>query len=246
VLIRSLEKNIPQSQIWQCLVENGITLDKLQKEWKKKALFFIGKAQLKRGDYADAQKNLEDALGLIEKDPKLATQIGELRELIGEASLKDKKAKQKEKAVWARAFQKNKEGSKGSMYAYEDASDHKLNQPSMQTSTSTSTSASASARVGTPRHSPSMLFGGGGEKIDPLDIKIDLSDLGLKGSGSKKYAYGNDKKDKSAKGDKDKGDRGAVMKPFSQDIFDKYGIFLSLGVLGLIGGSFWLMRGRRN
>ncbi|KAJ1386490.1 hypothetical protein B484DRAFT_10634 [Ochromonadaceae sp. CCMP2298] len=86
VLIRYLEKSIPDSQIWKCLLESGITLDKLQKEWKKKALFFIGKAQLKRLDFADAAKNLEEALGLIDKDPKLAASVTELKGLIAEAT----------------------------------------------------------------------------------------------------------------------------------------------------------------
>jgi tetratricopeptide (TPR) repeat protein len=107
VLIHSLEKNIPAGQIWQCLLENGITSDKLRKEWKKKALFCIGKSELNRQNYQEAIERFEEALGLIVGDEALATQTKELRALLAEAQSKKLSEKKKEKATWSKAFRKN-------------------------------------------------------------------------------------------------------------------------------------------
>jgi len=107
VLIHSLEKNIPAGQVWQCLLENGITLDKLRKEWKKKALFCIGKSELNRQNYQEAIERFEEALGLIVGDEALATQTKELRALLAEAQSKKLSEKKKEKATWSKAFRKN-------------------------------------------------------------------------------------------------------------------------------------------
>jgi len=82
VLIHSLEKNIPNGQIWQCLLQNGITLDKLRKEWKKKALFCIGKSELNRQNYKEAMERFEEALNLIADDDTLIKQTKELRSLL--------------------------------------------------------------------------------------------------------------------------------------------------------------------
>lgn len=107
VLIHSLERNIPAGQVWQCLLENGITLDKLRKEWKKKALFCIGKSELNRQNYQEAIERFEEALGLIVDDEALATQTKELRTLLAEAQSKKLSEKKKEKATWSKAFRKN-------------------------------------------------------------------------------------------------------------------------------------------
>lgn len=107
VLIHSLEKNIPAGQVWQCLLDNGITLDKLRKEWKKKALFCIGKSELNRQNYQEAIDRFEEALVLLVGDEALATQTKELRALLADAQSKKLSEKKKEKATWSKAFRKN-------------------------------------------------------------------------------------------------------------------------------------------
>jgi len=121
VLIHSLEKNIPAGQVWQCLLENGITLDKLRKEWKKKALFCIGKSELNRQNYQEAIERFEEALGLIVGDEALATQTKELRALLAEAQSKKLSEKKKEKATWSKAFRKNQTDTEDSGDSTADA-----------------------------------------------------------------------------------------------------------------------------
>ena len=107
-MIRSLERNIPDGQIWKCLLDNGITEDQLRKVWKKKALYYIGKAHLKRKNFQEAVENLEEALALISDDGKLVKNANELRGMITDAKTRLSKEKQREKNTWAKAFKKGK------------------------------------------------------------------------------------------------------------------------------------------
>lgn len=110
-LIKSLEKNIPNSQIWKCLLQNNITIDKLQKEWKKKSHFYIGKAELCRKNFEEAVQHLTAALNLIIDDKTLSTNISELKQLLTEAKTKRNAVKKKEQNMWENAFKKDSDNN---------------------------------------------------------------------------------------------------------------------------------------
>lgn len=153
MLIRSLERNIPNGLIWKCLTENGVTLDQLQKVWKKKALYYSGKAQLKRKNYKEAAELLEEALGLTMDDPKLAANTNELRTLLADAKARHSREMRREKSTWAKAFKKGKTEAE-SMYS-DVAPDSAP--PSAQTSP----------------------VNANGQNFDSNNLKFDLSDLDI-------------------------------------------------------------------
>eukprot|EP01032_Pedospumella_encystans_P022018 gene22018-24963_t len=150
LLIRSLEKNIPDSMIWMCLQGNGVTMEQLQRQWKRKALYYIGKAQLKRKNYQEAVVHLEEAYNLIADDASLAKQVAELKALVTDAKARLNKENKREKDTWAKAFKKGKTEVES---IYHDPRD-------------TPTSSAPT----TPVHSSTPL--------DPNNLKFDLSDLG--------------------------------------------------------------------
>lgn len=61
-LIVALEPRMGTGKVWQCLVKDGMTKDKIFKEWKKKSLFYIGKSELMRRNYQMAIERLKEAL----------------------------------------------------------------------------------------------------------------------------------------------------------------------------------------
>jgi hypothetical protein len=155
---------MPGSLIWQCLTENGITLDQLQKVWKKKSLYFIGKAQLRRQNYKEAIESLEEALVLVSNDSEHAASANELRELIKDAKAKYTKEKAKEKSTWSKAFKKGKEESSS---MYHDPTDK------IASESPTSDSALNSSNTSSvPKKSGKSSTG-----LDPNSIKVDLSTL---------------------------------------------------------------------
>jgi len=158
LLIRSLEKNIPDSMIWMCLQGNGVTMEQLQRQWKRKALYYIGKAQLKRKNYQEAVVHLEEAYNLIADDASLAKQVAELKALLADAKARLNKENKREKDTWAKAFKKGKTEVES---IYHDPLD-------------TPTSSAPT----TPVHSSTPL--------DPNNLKFDLSDLGGKDGKKKK------------------------------------------------------------
>jgi tetratricopeptide (TPR) repeat protein len=166
MLIKSLEKNIPDSQIWACLTENGITLEQLQKVWKKKALFYLGKAYLKKQNYSLAVESLEEALALIADDASLAANATELRDLIADAKARRNKEKQKEKDTWSKAFKKG-QSEKESMY--HDPNDKEPGARGGAVSSSPSSPSSPGKQQKAP--------GAAGKATQPLDLKVDLSDV---------------------------------------------------------------------
>lgn len=108
VLISSLERNMPDGQVWKNLSENGITEDQLLKVWKKKAYYYLGKAHLKRGNQEEAIKAFESALALIADDSALVVNSNELRTLIANAKAELSKQTKKQKKTWSKAFEKRK------------------------------------------------------------------------------------------------------------------------------------------
>lgn len=98
---------MPEGPVWISLILRGMTRDKLIKEWKKKSLFYLGKAELMRQNYKKSVEHLEAALRLIVNDPTQAKHVEELKELIAQAGKKLSSQLQKEKAIWSKAFEKN-------------------------------------------------------------------------------------------------------------------------------------------
>ena len=131
-------------------------MDQLQKVWKKKALFYIGKSQLKKQNYDEAIAKLEEALALASDS--------EIKTLIADAKTRRSKEKQKEKATWSKAFKRGK-SEEGSIY--HDPKDEEV-----------VASPSAKSAPVTPAKPASTA------PIDPNNLKFDLSDLGLKKKGS--------------------------------------------------------------
>lgn len=86
----------------------GMTEERLQKEWKKKTLFLMGKAHLGLGNLQEAVDTLKSSLALIAGDAALVKQADELRKLIADAQARRSKELRKEKAVWSKAFEKGK------------------------------------------------------------------------------------------------------------------------------------------
>ncbi len=158
MLIRSLEKNIPTSRIWDCLVENGVTLEQLQRQWKRKALYYIGKAHLKRKSFKEAVTHLEEAYNLIAEDANFVKNAAELKVLLTDAKARLNKENQREKATWAKAFKKGKTEVES---IYHDPRD-----------TPTSSAPTTPLRSTTP--------------LDPNNLKFDLSDLKAKDGKKKK------------------------------------------------------------
>lgn len=155
LLIRSLERNIPDGMIWKCLTENGVTLDQLKKVWKKKALYYVGKGELKRKNFKEAAVHLEEALGLIVDDAKLAANANELRTLIADAKARHAKEKKREKSTWSKAFKKGKTEVESMYRDVEDSAP-----PSAATSPMGATSG---------QHS----------HFDPHNFKIDLPEMDI-------------------------------------------------------------------
>lgn len=108
VLIGHLERNLPHGEVWKNLTEHGVTEDQLRKVWKKKAFYYMGKAHLKLGNYAEAIKAFDLALALIVDDASLMANANELRGLLADTKARWTKERQREKNTWAKAFEKRK------------------------------------------------------------------------------------------------------------------------------------------
>ena len=113
MLIDAMESQISKttSKVWEEFQKRGMSLEKLTKDWKKKSLFYKGKACLLQRDYDGACENFDLALRLVKDDPKLGTQAKELADFFAQAKKLKAVALRKEKDTWKKAFNKNtKEG----------------------------------------------------------------------------------------------------------------------------------------
>jgi hypothetical protein len=217
MLIETLEARIPAALVWHCLLEAGMTLEKFQKEWKKKSLFLLGKAELGLTNYQAALDHFKAALNLIAADesPVMIKQSDELRTLISQAQAKRTAEKKKEKATWSRAFEKGKTSAE-SMYSDPAGPDSSVNSAAPSPMSSIKQSTGVSEATGDE---------------DPLFIP--LSQFGLKDLGSKK------KPQRSAiKGSS--GAEGTVIKP---DAFWGFAILAAVGAAVGLGG-WWFTRRR--
>ena len=108
MLITALEERMPDGLVWQCLLERGMTANKLLKEWKTKSYFLAGKAELLRKEYDSSIAFLESGLKFLNDDPQYIEKITKLKELLSTATKKRAEELKKEKSTWSKAFQKNK------------------------------------------------------------------------------------------------------------------------------------------
>ena len=109
MLISALEERMEEGQVWKCLLERGMTKNKLIKEWKIKSYFLAGKAELLRKEYDSSMSHIESALRLLEGDINATAEITKLKDLLSTATKKKSAELKKEKSTWSKAFQKNKE-----------------------------------------------------------------------------------------------------------------------------------------
>jgi hypothetical protein len=109
MLITALEERMKDGLVWQCLLDRGMTKNKLLKEWKIKSYFLAGKAELLKKEYDASIAHLEDALKILADDPQSIAEITKLKDLLSTAMKKRSAELKKEKSTWSKAFQKNKE-----------------------------------------------------------------------------------------------------------------------------------------
>jgi tetratricopeptide (TPR) repeat protein len=113
MLIDAMETQISKgSKVWEEFQKRGMTLEKLTKDWKKKSLFYKGKACLLQRDYDGACENFDLALRLVKDDPALTKQSKELSDFLAQAKKLKAVAERKEKDTWKKAFSKNTEEGK--------------------------------------------------------------------------------------------------------------------------------------
>lgn len=173
MLIAALESRIPSGEVWQCLLSTGMTADRLQKEWKKKTLFLMGKAQLGMTNFQEALDCFKRALALIAEDasPTMVKQADELRKLVADTQAKLTRQLRKEKATWKSAFEKNRRSSDVSLYSDPADNDKEGGSQGVSPMTSPKRGAAAGAE-------------GGGDQ----ELFLDLSKHGLQNIGAKKTA----------------------------------------------------------
>jgi tetratricopeptide (TPR) repeat protein len=114
--------NSTKSNVWGEFMKRGMTLNKLTKDWKKKSLFYKGKACLLQREYDGACSNFELALDLVKDDATMVKQAKELTDFLAQARKLRLMAQKKEKDTWKKAFSKNSEEGKKTTPAAASAS----------------------------------------------------------------------------------------------------------------------------
>ena len=109
-LIEALEKKLSgESKVWECLVARGVTKAQLQKQWKRRSLYLLGKACVGLGECDEAVSYFKRALKLVIDDPARATDVKELKQLIVSATKRAEKDRKAAKNMWSKAFKKRGE-----------------------------------------------------------------------------------------------------------------------------------------
>jgi tetratricopeptide (TPR) repeat protein len=179
-LITALEPRMETGKVWQCLLKEGMTKDKLFKEWKKKSLFYIGKSELMRKNYQTAIDRMREALEIIDTDnqdnvhPSIANNIIELKELIVQAEKKKNDEIKREKSTWQKAFKKDK------LEAQAESSGAASSDGVSSTLPSTTTSSFSTAAIAT---SPSVRFTKGDNDIAKTEDLLPEELINPTGSG---------------------------------------------------------------
>jgi len=108
LLVRAMQSRIG-SNMWRELVSRGMTEDKLMKDWCKKSLYLLAKAEMGLKEYDDACEHFEAALKLVDGDDGYKKNAAELRKALEEAQVARKKQLKKEQKIWGGAFEKSKQ-----------------------------------------------------------------------------------------------------------------------------------------
>lgn len=208
-LIEGLEKKIPDGEVWKALLKRGVTREKLN-DWKKKSYFYMGKASVLKKDNATAITYLQVAL-------KLATVPGDvasMRELLAKAKQQRDAEKKRQEAFAKTAFK-------------ESAAQAEAEEAAALEAQRVEAAHQAQIKASAARAMPNKGI------LDPKDLKIDFSDLGI---GVKGGASAKDDDDDAKKASNDQ-----VGFPATNDTFLTW--LGGFGVFGLLGlGTYFLLR----
>jgi len=108
LLTRAMQGRIG-SNMWRALVERGLSEDKLVKDWMKKSLYLLAKAEVGLKDFDEACEHLEAAIKLVEGDKEYEKNAAELRKALEEANVARKQQLKKDKKIWGGSFKKMKQ-----------------------------------------------------------------------------------------------------------------------------------------
>lgn len=104
LLVEALENGKDDNaKVRAALVARGVTDDKLSKDWKKKSLFHLGRAEFFNQDFEDAVSHLKSALDIAGPDAK------DVAEILEKAQVRLAQVRRKEKSMWSKAFKSNSE-----------------------------------------------------------------------------------------------------------------------------------------
>lgn len=87
----------------------GVTKTQLQKQWKRRSLYLLGKACVGLGECDEAVTYFKRALKLVVNDPARATDVKELKQLIVSTTKRAEKDRKAAKNMWSKAFKKRGE-----------------------------------------------------------------------------------------------------------------------------------------
>jgi len=105
-LIEALEALDINSPLFLALLERKTidSMDHLRKLWKRKALFYAGKANFLRKDYYDALELFKKAINIIESDPSFKKDLEDLKYHYEQANIQYAKINKKEKLMYKKAL----------------------------------------------------------------------------------------------------------------------------------------------
>lgn len=108
-LIESIERNMSTGELWKCLQSRGLTEETVIKKWKKRAYYYLAKANAETHEYKEAIRNFKRGLELIANDSNYIKEANELKLLITKTQKIMEKEDQKAKHRWSQAFKKQGE-----------------------------------------------------------------------------------------------------------------------------------------
>ena len=172
MLARHMEARIGQSNVWRKLEARGMTKDKLTKDWIKKSLFLLSRAEMALKEYDEACNHLDTALKLVEGDAAYEKNAAELRALLLEAQKERKKQIKKEQKIWGGAFEKSKKEQEDGEKAA--AKDRARTQAAAAAASAAAAAAAAAAQT-TKGTNSSGSSGSGGSSPSPTGPGFDAS-----------------------------------------------------------------------
>lgn len=239
-LIKSLESRLPDSKVWQCLEKNGMTRAKLCVDMKSKALFYMGRASVQKGDYQEAVDSLSQAIKLNSVDEgsagggtpsknnegseansskdagivaKCKTELARAKQLLA-------KEVKKEKSVWSNAFEKNK---------------------SIDTDNGTSSSSSSSSPSSPSRGKDKDKAGNASKKHDKKDDNNSVHSIIAKIFSAASSFLGLSNANTNANSTKNKSNQVTVYQPSTFSVM-KWVVGVTTGVGICVMGTMWLRK----